>query len=55
MSRDMLIHTLRDALDTLTQKVWRENDDIQIPELDDELIALAEGKPRRSVGPPLYW
>ena len=55
MSRDDLIHTLRDALDTLTDMVRREDPDISIPEIEDEIIALAEGKPRRSVGPPLYW
>ena len=55
MSRESLIHTLRDALEQLTQKVRDEDRDIDIPEIDEEILALAEVRPRRTQGPPLYW
>ena len=55
MSRENLIHTLRDALEQLSQMVRNEDQDIEIPEIDDEILALAEVKPRAPKGPPLYW
>jgi hypothetical protein len=55
MSRENLIHTLRDALEALTQMVRNEDPDIRVPEIDEEILAWAEVRPRRTQGPPLYW
>jgi hypothetical protein len=55
MSRETLIHTLREALDALGHKVRNGDQDIQIPDLDDAILALARVRPRRQQGPPPYW
>ena len=55
MSRESLIHTLREALEQLTQKVRSEDQDIDIPEIDDAILAWAEIKPRRRTDLPLSW
>ena len=55
MSRENLIHTLRDALETLTQKVRQDEGDIVVPDVD-EIMSLVGKKPRRRIdGPPLFW
>jgi hypothetical protein len=54
MSRESLINTLRDALEQLTQ-TKRDDEDIDIPEIDDAILAWAEIKPRRRTDLPLSW
>jgi hypothetical protein len=55
MSRENLIHTLRDALETLGQKVRAGELDSRTPRVDEQVVRLIEGKRRRTTGPPLYW
>ena len=55
MSREELIHTLRNALESLTDMVRDEDQDIQVPEIDEEIVALAEGKRQEPPRLPLSW
>jgi hypothetical protein len=55
MSRENLIHTLRDALETLNQKVRAGEYENRAPRADEPPVRLTEAKRRHMAGPPLYW
>jgi hypothetical protein len=55
MSREELIHTLRDALETLTGMTESDEGEIQLPNDDTHLRTIAEVPPRRTAVPPPGW